>query len=102
MNGVLLVHKEEGMSSFAVLHKLKKILHIDKIGHAGTLDPLASGVLVVLLGEGTKLSNYLLEKEKEYIARILIGKSTTTQDILGNVVEQVEVTKLEQVEATLN
>lgn len=102
MNGVLLVHKEEGLSSFAVLHKLKKILHIDKIGHAGTLDPLASGVLVVLLGEGTKLSNYLLEKDKEYIARILIGKSTTTQDILGDVVAEKEVQELKNVEETLD
>lgn len=91
MNGVLLIHKEEGMSSFAVLHQLKKILSISKIGHAGTLDPLATGVLVVLLGEATKLSYYLLEKEKEYIAEVLLGISTTTQDILGEVVEEKEV-----------
>ena len=87
MDGILLVNKEKGLSSQAVLTKLKHILNETKIGHCGTLDPLASGVLVVLLGSATKLSNFLLEKDKEYIAQITIGKATSTYDGEGEVVE---------------
>ena len=59
MNGVLLLNKEKGMTSHAAIQKVKKILGVKKIGHAGTLDPLATGLLVVLVNSATKLSNYL-------------------------------------------
>lgn len=80
-NGVLLINKPKKMTSQDCITKIKKKLNVTKIGHAGTLDPLASGLLVVLVGDATKLSNYLLEEEKEYVARILIGRSTPTWDL---------------------
>ena len=80
-DGVLLINKPYKMTSQDCITKIKKKLNITKIGHAGTLDPLATGLLVVLLGDATKLSNYLLEEEKEYIAKVLIGKSTPTWDL---------------------
>ena len=90
MDGVLLVNKERGLSSQAVLTKLKHILNEKKIGHCGTLDPMAEGVLVVLLGSATKLSSYLLEKDKEYIAEALLGVETTTYDLEGEVIKKVD------------
>ena len=80
-NGVLLIDKPYKMTSQDCLLQIKKKLNVTKIGHAGTLDPLATGLLVVLVGDATKLSNYLLEEEKEYIATVLIGKSTPTWDL---------------------
>ena len=81
INGIILVNKPQGWTSQDVLSKLKRYFHVDKIGHAGTLDPLATGLLVVLLGASTKLSDYLLSDEKEYECEILIGKATTSFDI---------------------
>ena len=81
LNGVLLVDKPYKMTSQDCITYVKKKLNITKIGHAGTLDPLATGLLVVLLGDATKLSNYLLEEDKEYVAKVLIGKSTPTWDL---------------------
>ncbi len=102
MKGILLVDKPVGLSSQAVISKIKKILNVKKIGHAGTLDPLASGVLVVLLNEATKLSNYLLEEEKEYVAEITIGKTTDTLDSEGKVISQKEVKEAIDVDKLLN
>lgn len=91
INGVLIVDKPFDMSSQDCLNKVKKILNCKKIGHAGTLDPLATGVLVVLLGDATKLSDYLLEEVKEYICEITVGKETTTLDEEGKVTDIVHV-----------
>lgn len=101
INGIILVNKPEGWTSQDVLSKLKRHFHIDKIGHAGTLDPLATGVLVVLLGTSTKLSDYLLSDEKEYECEILIGKSSDTEDITGTILETKKVTKIENVDKVL-
>lgn len=85
-NGILLVDKAKGISSQECITKIKKIIGSNKIGHAGTLDPLATGLLVVLLGDATKLSNYLLEDNKKYIGEVTIGKTTNTLDLEGNVI----------------
>ena len=91
MDGILLINKNSGLTSQAVLTKLKHILNEPKIGHCGTLDPIAKGVLVVLLGQATKLSNFLLEENKEYEAEVTLGIKTDTFDITGNVLEEKEV-----------
>jgi tRNA pseudouridine55 synthase len=84
MRGVLNANKPSGISSYDVIRHIKPILRSPiPIGHAGTLDPLASGVLVVLLGEATKVSRFLLNLPKEYVAGVLFGKQTDTDDITG-------------------
>lgn len=88
MNGVLIVNKPVNMTSHDVIFKLRKILKTKKIGHCGTLDPLASGVLVCLVGKATKLSNFLVMDTKEYYATFKLGIATTTQDLEGEVVAE--------------
>lgn len=96
MNGILVVNKEENMTSFAVIRDLKRYFNMKRIGHAGTLDPMATGVLVVLLGDATKLSDYLLTNNKEYEAIINLGASTDTEDAEGNILEEKEVDVTEE------
>lgn len=96
MDGILLVNKNEGISSFGVCSKVKKKLGIKKVGHSGTLDPAASGVMTVLIGEGTKLSKYLVEHTKEYKACIKFGIKTDTADIEGNVIQEDKTFSIEQ------
>lgn len=84
-HGVLLVHKPPGPTSHDVVGRVRKILKIKRAGHAGTLDPMASGLLVLLLGEGTKLSNFLLEGDKSYLATIQLGVTTDTLDVTGEI-----------------
>lgn len=91
MNGIIIINKPEGFTSQDVVSKVKKILNTKKAGHTGTLDPLATGVLPVLLGEYTKLSKYLIEHEKKYIVSCKLGIRTETGDSEGNVIEQEEV-----------
>jgi tRNA pseudouridine55 synthase len=88
MNGVLLVDKPQDITSHDVVHKVRKHFQTKYVGHAGTLDPLATGLMVVLLGEATKLSNYLLEGDKAYECEIELGKTTDTLDITGEVLAQ--------------
>ena len=83
MNGIINVYKEAGFTSFDVVAKLRGILKQKKIGHTGTLDPDAVGVLPVCLGSATKLCDMLTDKKKEYIAEFVLGKVTDTQDISG-------------------
>lgn len=87
MNAVLLIDKPKDWTSQDVATKVRKTLKLDKVGHAGTLDPMATGVLVLLLNQATKLSDYLLMEDKEYECEIIIGKATTTEDTTGEVVE---------------
>lgn len=91
MNGILLVDKEQGLTSQDVVSRVKRLLNLKKAGHAGTLDPLATGVMVVLLGEATKLSNYLLTADKVYEAEITLGIATDTEDSLGTVIAEKTV-----------
>ena len=92
INGILNVYKEAGFTSHDVVAKLRGICRQTKIGHTGTLDPEAVGVLPVCLGSGTKLCDMLTDKSKEYEAVLLLGQVTDTQDVTGTVLEEHEVT----------
>ena len=83
MNGFLLIDKPSGRSSASCVYSLRKILKIKKIGHCGTLDPLATGVLPLCIGEATKFSNYVSDQSKEYEVEILFGLQTSTGDLEG-------------------
>lgn len=91
MNGVLNVYKEKGYTSHDVVAKLRGILHMKKIGHTGTLDPDAQGVLPVCLGSATKLCDVLTDKSKTYEAVLLLGVDTDTQDCSGKILKKSEV-----------
>lgn len=91
IDGIINVYKEKGFTSHDVVAKLRGILHQKKIGHTGTLDPDATGVLPVCLGKGTKVCDLLTEKSKTYKAVLLLGKTTDTQDISGQVLSECEV-----------
>jgi len=101
INGVINVYKEKGFTSHDVVAKLRKIIHQKKIGHTGTLDPDAIGVLPVCLGRGTKLCDILTDKDKVYEAVMLLGTTTDTQDITGTVLTKnpVNVDECQAVEA---
>lgn len=96
INGILNVYKEAGFTSHDVVAKLRGICRQKKIGHTGTLDPEAVGVLPVCLGSGTKLCDMLTDKSKEYEAVLLLGQVTDTQDVTGKVLEEHEVTADEE------
>ena len=87
MNGILIVNKPKQYTSHDVVAKVKKICG-EKVGHTGTLDPMATGVLPLLLGQGTKLSKYLINHDKTYIATIQLGKKTDTLDSEGSILEE--------------
>lgn len=99
MDGVLNIRKEKGYTSFDVVAKLRGILRMKKIGHTGTLDPEAEGVLPVVLGKATKLVDLLTEKQKTYEALLHLGLETDTQDMTGKVLreEPVNVTEEEAI-----
>ena len=86
MNGLIVLNKDKGKTSRDIINSLNHIFNIKKIGHTGTLDPLATGVLVCCIGKYTKLVNLLTSETKEYIAEIKLGIKTDTQDITGNVI----------------
>ena len=90
MNGYFNIAKPTGMSSAAVVAVLRRLTGVKRIGHAGTLDPEAAGVLPVMTGKATRLFDYLADKEKEYVAVCAFGTSTDTQDATGTVIEQGE------------
>ncbi len=85
MTGILLVDKPEGLTSHQVVARLRRLLHIKKIGHAGTLDPLATGLLVALLGRATRACDTVMGGDKSYTAAFRLGLTTDTQDITGTV-----------------
>lgn len=90
MNGVILVDKPEDWSSRKVVNYIQDVLMIKKAGHAGTLDPLATGLLVVCLNEATKLIPFLVEDDKEYLVKMLLGVRTDTLDRQGKVIDQLD------------
>ena len=96
INGVINVYKEPGFTSHDVVAKLRGITHQKKIGHTGTLDPDATGVLPVCLGKATKLCDMLTDKDKVYEAVLLLGISTDTQDISGTVLKEQETADLDE------
>lgn len=89
-NGIINIYKEKGFTSHDVVAKMRGICKQKKIGHTGTLDPDATGVLPVCLGSGTKLCDMLTDKDKEYVAELLLGVETDTQDISGQVLSEKE------------
>lgn len=103
MNGLLIINKPKGYTSHDVVNVLRKKLNTKKVGHTGTLDPNATGVLPILVGAATKISKYLIEHEKTYIATIVLGKKTDTGDVEGKIIEEdsnlkdVDKNKLEEV-----
>lgn len=103
INGIVNVYKEKGYTSFDVVAKMRGIFHQKKIGHTGTLDPDAEGVLPVCLGKATKVCDLLTDKDKEYKAVLLLGQATDTQDISGEVINSapVDVTE-DEVTAVIN
>ncbi len=101
MDGILLVNKPVGFTSFDVIAVLRKMLNTKKLGHTGTLDPDATGLLVVGVNKGTKIMKYLNNDEKTYIAKACIGISTDTVDKTGEVIDQAKVSKIENIDDIL-
>ena len=95
MNGIINVYKEKGYTSHDVVAKLRGILRQKKIGHTGTLDPQAEGVLPVCLGNATRLCDFLTDKTKEYEAVLRLGVTTDTQDMTGEILRESDVTTTE-------
>lgn len=102
-SGILLLDKPLGLTSNAALSRAKRILDIRKAGHTGALDPLATGLLPLCFGQATKVSAFLLDADKTYLAEIILGESTASGDAEGDVVERREVPQLTRadVEAVL-
>ena len=90
INGIVVLDKANGLSSNAALQEVKRLYEANKAGHAGSLDPLATGVLPVCLGEATKVSQFLLDSDKRYRARIKLGIRTDTGDSEGSIIERNE------------
>ena len=91
MNGFLLVDKEKGYSSNKVVQEIKKKFSLNKVGHLGTLDPDAEGLLIIAINRATKFSNYFLDSDKSYYVEIKLGKSTITDDASGEIIKECEV-----------
>lgn len=105
MDGILIVNKSLGCTSHDIVYKIKKLTG-EKVGHTGTLDPMAEGVLPILIGKGTLISKYLINHNKKYIAEIQLGVKTDTADREGKIVEKKQVPKdiwnREKIEGVLN
>lgn len=102
MNGVLVVDKPAGMTSHDVVDTVRRLAHTRRVGHTGTLDPMATGVLVLLLGPATRLSRFAMEGKKRYRGVVRLGTTTTTYDAEGEVAETQPVdVSLEQIETAL-
>lgn len=101
MDGVLLVHKPAGMTSHDVVNRIRKIFHTKKVGHCGTLDPEATGVLVLCIGKATKVLQFLMSETKEYQATLVLGQATDTYDASGQVVAQKPFQGVSHVDAVL-
>ncbi len=100
---LLLIDKPYGITSFDVIRRLRRTMNIKKMGHAGTLDPLATGLMIIGVGAGTKKLTELVKLDKEYVAEVRIGESRTTGDLEGEIVEseKVEGLKVESVQEAL-
>src|ERR1700757_3915919 len=93
-DGVLLVDKAAGMTSHDVVALVRRRLQIRKVGHCGTLDPIATGLLLITIGRGTKVQDLLMSEDKEYSGTLTLGATTTTQDRQGAVIETKPVPQL--------
>src|SRR5471032_2954519 len=101
IDGVLLVDKAQGMTSHDVVAIVRRSLNTKKVGHCGTLDPRATGLLIVVLGRGTKIQDLLMAEDKEYAGTMTLGTTTDSQDADGEIVETKPVPDLtrEQIDA---
>ena len=104
MDGILLINKPQDFTSFDVVAVIRKLTKTKKVGHAGTLDPMATGVLPILIGKATKFQDLLLNKSKEYKASFKLGIETDTQDITGEILSEnfVPCLKNEDIKTALN
>ena len=91
MNGIIVVNKEENYTSRDIVNIVSKALKTKKVGHTGTLDPMATGVLVICVGKATKLVEILMDHDKEYIAEVCLGVNTDTLDITGNILNEEDI-----------
>lgn len=101
MNGLFCINKPIGMTSFDVVAILRKKLGLKKIGHTGTLDPNASGLMIILVGNSTKLLPFIVHQSKHYRASVKFGIKTSTADIWGDVIEESEIREIEKAELDL-
>ena len=90
MNGILIINKEKGCTSHDIVYKVKKIFN-EKVGHTGTLYPLAEGVLPILIGKGTLCSKYLINHDKKYVVNLALGQKTETADLEGKIIEEKNI-----------
>jgi len=95
-DGVLLVDKAEGMTSHDVVALVRRKLQVRKVGHCGTLDPIATGLLLITVGRGTKVQDLLMSEDKEYVGTFVLGVTTDTQDRQGEVIQQRPVPALDE------
>ncbi|HEY93478.1 MAG TPA: tRNA pseudouridine(55) synthase TruB [Dehalococcoidia bacterium] len=104
MNGILNINKPEGPTSFNIVSRIKKLTGEKRVGHAGTLDPAASGVLPICLGHGTRVIEYLMNSTKDYRAEIEFGKTTDTYDATGSIISLKDSSSVDrnQIETALN
>ncbi|MCM8792075.1 MAG: tRNA pseudouridine(55) synthase TruB [Candidatus Omnitrophica bacterium] len=96
MEGLIVVNKPKGLTSHEVVQYVRKVLGIKRVGHSGTLDPLATGVLLIMIGRTTKFFKKFLSFDKEYIATLKLGKFTDTGDIFGKVLREVTPSHIER------
>jgi tRNA pseudouridine55 synthase len=92
--GALLVDKPRGLTSFDVVERVRELLDVERVGHCGTLDPLATGLLVLLIGEATKVAQFLTDEDKAYEGQMRFGVETETDDVEGAVVKTADISKL--------
>lgn len=105
MDGILIINKEKGWTSFDVVAKIRNKLGVRKVGHTGTLDPMATGVLVLCLGKATKLAQQITDTSKEYIAEITFGATSTTDDAEGDITpitNSLQPTTIDTIQKVLN
>jgi tRNA pseudouridine55 synthase len=96
LDGVLLVDKAEGMTSHDVVALVRRSLGIKKVGHCGTLDPIATGLLLITIGRGTKVQDLLMSEDKEYVGTLALGITTSTQDRQGVIIDQRPVPSFDE------
>ena len=96
LSGLFLLHKEKGMSSQTAVNRVKHLFGAEKAGHTGTLDPMAEGVLPVLIGRAVKASEFLLTADKHYLAHLRLGQTSDTEDATGTILTQTELLPQEE------
>ena len=104
MNGIFLINKEANWTSFDICAKVKRLFNTKKVGHSGTLDPFAEGLMIVCLGQATKIIPFLEHYNKTYLATIKLGEETDTLDNTGNIIDKKDVLNysLEEIKNVLN